>query len=441
MNSRYKLAVVTTSTCLMVLLVLGAVLGKSASPEDPYRHLAVLAEVISRIKSDYVEEPDVKNVTLGALNGMLESIDPYASYLNADQYKQWSKNKDRNRADVGLILSKKYGYIGVVDSIPGSPAAKAGIGSLDMLESIKGVSTRDMPLAYAELLLQGDAGSTIEVQVLRVRKPEPQKVTLTRANIKMPPVVSRVITENTGGTPVGYVQVQSLESGKTAEVAQAIQALENQGAKKLVLDLRNSAAGNPEEGIALANLFVDKGLLAYLKGQKVARQDFQAVSAKARVKAPMVVITNRGTASGAEIAAAALLDTKRGEVVGERTYGDAALRKAVTMDDGSAVILSVAKYYSPSGKAIQDTGVTPTVAVAEADVPFEDEESAPATPPAAEPKPSEDVLLKKAVEVLTSGSAQAQQGTSAGGEADPKRRNAQGGGIEILTTVKPEQKQ
>jgi carboxyl-terminal processing protease len=105
MNSRFKLAVVTSSTCLMILLLFGAVIGKSAGPEDPYRHLAVFSEVLSRIKSDYVEEPDVKNVTLCALNGMLESIDPYASYLNAEQYMEWTKNKDHNRAYVGLVLS------------------------------------------------------------------------------------------------------------------------------------------------------------------------------------------------------------------------------------------------------------------------------------------------------------------------------------------------
>ena len=408
MNSRYKVAVVTSSTFLMIVLLLGAVLGQGAGPEDPYRHLAVFSEVLSRIKSDYVEEPDIKSVTLGALNGMLESIDPYASYLSAEQYKQWTKNKDQNRASVGLILSKKYGYIGVVDSIAGSPAAKAGIGSLDMLESIKGVSTRDMPLAYAELLLQGDPGSTVELQVLRVRKPEPQKVTLTRAAIKMPAVVSRIITDQ--GAPVAYLQVQSMETGKAAQIASALQGLEAQGARKIVLDLRNSAAGSIEEGVAVANLFMDKGLITYLKGQKVTRQDFQAVAEKARFKSPMVVITNRGTAGGAEVAASALLDSKRAEVVGERSYGDAALRKAITMDDGSAVILSVAKYYSPSGKAIQDTGVTPTVAVAEADVPFEDtdDETTPRTP-APEPKaqPTEDMLLKKALEVLSKGPGQA----------------------------------
>ena len=430
MNSRFKLAVVTSSTCLMILLLFGAVIGKSAGPEDPYRHLAVFSEVLSRIKSDYVEEPDVKNVTLGALNGLLESIDPYASYLNAEQYKQWSKNKDQNRANVGLILSKKYGYIGVVDAIPGSPADKAGIGSLDMLESIKGVSTQNMPLAYAELLLQGDPGSTIDVQVLRVRRPEPQKVTLTRAHIKLPPVASRMLSEE-----IGYVQAQSLESGKSQQIASVVQELQNKGAKKLVLDVRSAAAGTHEEGVALANLFLDKGLITYLQGQKVSRQDFEAAAAKAKFKMPLAVITNRGTASSAEIVAAALLDSKRADVIGERTYGDAAVRKPITMDDGSAVILSVAKYYSPSGKAIQDTGVTPNVPVTEAEAQVEDPDGE--NPPQPEPQqPAEDLLLKKAVEVLTKGAAQASSGNpEKGTEVDPVKRRVP------PTTVRPEQKQ
>jgi Periplasmic protease len=160
MNSRFKFVVVTSSTILVVLLLLGAGLGRSASPEDAYRHLAVYTEVLSRIKSEYVEEPDIKNVTLGAVNGLLESIDPYASYLNADQYKQYLKAQDTKKASVGLVLSKKFGYVGVVDSIPGTAAAKAGLNTGDMLESINGVATRDMPLAYAELLMNGEAGTT-----------------------------------------------------------------------------------------------------------------------------------------------------------------------------------------------------------------------------------------------------------------------------------------
>src|SRR3954452_18593685 len=166
MNSRVKFFVVFASTSLAALLLVGAVIGKSASPDGPYHHLAVYTEVLSRIKSEYVEEPDMKSVTLGALNGMLEAIDPFASYLNADQYKEYQKSKDLKRADVGPLLSKKYGYlgeVGVIGAVAGSPAAKAGLAAGDMIETIGGVATRDMPLAFATMLLRGEPGSVVEL--------------------------------------------------------------------------------------------------------------------------------------------------------------------------------------------------------------------------------------------------------------------------------------
>ena len=398
MNSRIKYLVVTTSACVMVLLVLGGVLGRSASTDRPYPQLGVYTEVLHRIKSEYVEEPDMKSVTLGALNGLLESIDPFASYLNADQYKDYLKNKDASKAGVGMVLSKKFGYVGVVGVVPGSPAAKAGLATNDMLETINGVATRDMPLAYATLLLQGEPGSNVELTVVRVRRPEPQKIKLARANGVYPAVTQKLMADE-----IGYIQPETLAAGKVKEVAAAVEALEKQGAKKLILDLRNCAVGSPQEGVALANLFLAKGEITYLQGQKVPRQDFEADAAKDITKLPLVVITNRGTADGAEIAAGALLDDKRAELVGERTYGDASLRKAITMDDGGAIILSVAKYYSPSGKAIQDVGVTPGTVMAEPETQVELDENGEPLPETAEPAEhkQDDPLLKKAVEILT----------------------------------------
>ena len=167
MSSRLKILVVTSSTCLVILFLFGSMMSKgapapasedSSSTPGVYRHIAVFTEVLTRIKSEYVEEPDMKNVTLGAMNGLLESIDPYASYLNAEQYKEYLKNFDSYRGDLGLVLAKKFGYIAVVSAVPGSPAAKAGLTTGDMIETIKGVATRDMPLAYANLLLRGAAG-------------------------------------------------------------------------------------------------------------------------------------------------------------------------------------------------------------------------------------------------------------------------------------------
>ena len=399
MNSRIKYLVVTTSTCLMLLLVLGTVLGRSANTDRPYPQLGVYTEVLHRIKSEYVEEPDMKSVTLGALNGLLESIDPFASYLNADQYKDYLKNKESHKADVGLVISKKFGYVGVVGAVPGSPAAKAGLATGDMLETINGVATRDMPLAYASLLLQGDSGSSVELTVVRVRRPEPQKIKLTRAAIVSPPVSDKMIPEK-----IGYIRPETLSPAKVKEIAGDIQSLEKQGAEKFILDLRNCAVGDPADGVALANLFLSSGEITYLQGQKVSREDFKADPAKDVTKLPLVVITNRGTADGAEIAAGALLDDKRAEVVGERTYGDASLRKAITMDDGGAIILSVAKYYSPSGKAIQDVGVTPGTVLAEPETQVELDENGepvPETPGEQPERTQEDPLLKKAIEIVS----------------------------------------
>jgi len=221
------------------------VLSKGASSgDDTLKHIGVFSDVVAHIKSEYVEEPDMKSVTLGALNGMLEAIDPFASYLNSDQYKEYLKTKDVKKADIGLMLSKKFGYVGIVDAIPGSPAAKAGLTTTDVLETINGVATRDMPLAFAQLLLEGDTGSTVELGVLRFRKPEPQKLTLTRSMIQFPPVTSKMTPDQ-----VGVIQAESLASNDVKEIGAKLEDLQKQGAKRLVLDLRHCATGSPEQGV------------------------------------------------------------------------------------------------------------------------------------------------------------------------------------------------
>jgi carboxyl-terminal processing protease len=400
MSSRTKFLVVSASTFLTVLLLIGSVLGKPASPDDTLKHIGVFSDVVAHIKSEYVEEPDMKSVTLGALNGMLEAIDPFASYLNAEQYKEYLKTKDLKRANTGLILSKRFGYVGVVGSLPNSPASKAGFSTGDMIESIKGIATRDMPLAYASMLLQGEPGSTVDLSVVRVRHPEPQSVKLARAYISLPPVESKMVAGQ-----AGYINIDVLSPAHVKEVAAAVQRLQKEGAQKLIVDVRSCAMGAPEDGIALANLFLNKGRITYLQGQRVTRQNFDADPAKAITTLPVAVLTNRGTADGAEIMAAALQDNKRAQLVGERTYGDAAMRKAITMDDGGAIILSVAKYYAADGKAIQDTGVAPGTSVVDADAQVDyDDNGEPITEPQ-DQQPQrkaleEDPVLKKALEIL-----------------------------------------
>lgn len=413
MTSRFKWTVVGTSTCVVVLLLIGAVNGRAVSPDDVYGHLKVYSEVLQRIKLEYVEEPDMKSVTLGAINGLLESVDPFSSYLNPDQYKQYEKTVDEKRADVGLVLAKRFGYIAIVDAISGSPAAKANLATGDLIDTISGVATRDMPLAYAEQLMRGTPDSTIELTVLRLKNPEPAKVTLTRTDVQYPAITAKEMPDG-----VGCVRVETLAGSAVASLKAKLQDLKKQGTKYVVLDLRHCSTGNQQNGVALANLFMDQGEITALQGQRVEKEAFDAEARNDVWKGPLVVLTNRSTAGGAEIAAAALLDNKRAQVVGERTYGDAGVRRAVQMDDGAAVILSVAKYYSPSGKIIQDTGVVPTVQIAEADTSPDYDENGNVVPNS-EPKNVEDNILKNAIQLvtgkttvaqLTSGSPPAQTG-------------------------------
>jgi carboxyl-terminal processing protease len=430
MNRKLQFLVTVVSLMLVGVLLLGAANKGTSSPEETYRHIGVFAEVLSKIKSDYVEEPDMKNVTLGAMNGLLESLDPYASYLSADQYKQYQKTKTDAKGWTGLLLAKRFGYIAIIDSVPGSPADKVGLSTGDMLETIQGVNTRDMPLAYAEMMLLGDIGTTV---VLRFRSPEPTKMSIVRGPIQWPAVTSKMMSDG-----IGYVQVPTLEGKRVSDVAAAVQAIEKQGAKKIVLDLRNCASGAPESGIALANLFIDKGRLGYSTGQKSPRQNYEADPAKAITKLPLTVMTNRGTAGAAEIAANAFSDLRRGEIVGERTYADAGIRRPIVLDDGSAVILSVAKFYNAEDKALQEVAVQPSVPVVDNDPGDTGEEGAEDAPKKEEkPKSTEDAILKKALEVAIKGLTPEETKTAETIRALGKKKAEEGTGLGPLNVPTP----
>lgn len=396
MNRRFHYAVVAASTCIVGVLLFGTVAVRSATPEDsPYAQLGVFSDVLTKIKLEYVQEPDLKAVTMGAVNGLLESLDPFASYLNAAQYKQYQAEHGKGKADIGLYLSRGPGYIRIVDSLPGSAADLAGLTTGDVIESINKISTRDMPLAAAELLLQGEPGSKVDLTVLTARQQDPMPLSLTRAALAYPAVTAKLVTDK-GTDPVGVITVGALLAGRSAEIGQKVQDLQKQGAKKLMLDLRYCGLGPAEEGIAVANLFMDSGLITYTQGQKMRRSDSNAVAAKAVTKLPLVVLVNRGTAGAAEVAAAALLDSKRATLVGEPTFGDAAVRRPVTLPDGGAIILAVAKYYAPNGKAIQDTHVVPNVLQAQFEAPAQVDGDGPAPAPA---KPTTDLISERGFKV------------------------------------------
>jgi len=401
MSMKIKAAILVSSFAVLLFVVVGSFGGVHASSGDgSYRQMQVYSEVLSRVQSEYVEDPNIPKVTDGALHGLVESLDANSSYLTPAAYKAFKAHKSESKGEIGATVSKRFGYADVVSVLPGSPAEKAGIEDTDIFESIEGQSTRDMSLPEIRSLLSGTPGSTVNVSVVRARRAEPQKVTITRDVVSIPPVSDKMLEDG-----IGYVKVDALTKGKAQEIAAKIKSLERSGAKKLVLDLRNTSDGEESEGVATANLFLNHGTITYLQGQKFPREAFNADAAKAVTLLPVAVLVNKGTAGAAEIVAAALLENARADVVGDKTFGDGSVQKTIDLPDGGALILSVAKYYSPSGKAIQETAVTPNVLVADEtdNVISEDEDAEPAAAePEAKPKNTQDDQLHKAVEVLKS---------------------------------------
>src|SRR5216684_8728454 len=364
-----------------------------------YSHMQVYSEVLYHVRAEYVEEPNMNLVTNGALHGMLESLDANSSYLSPEEYKVFKQKKTTGKASIGATVSKRYGYAAVVSVIPGGPADKAGVEGSDIFEAVEGKSTRDLSLAEIRTMLAGQPGSNVTVSVVRARRAEPQKVVITRDVVSIPAASDKIVDEG-----IGYIKVDAFNKGKSQEIANKVKSLQKQGAKKLILDLRNASEGDESEGIATANLFLNHGTITYLQGQKFPREAFNADPARDITTLPVVVMVNRGTAGPAEIVAAAVLENARGDVVGDKTFGDGSIQKTIDLPDGSALILSVAKYYTPNGKAIQDAAVTPNVLVAEEEdnVVPEDEEHPNAPDQEAKPKNTVDDQLKKAVEVLKS---------------------------------------
>lgn len=367
MPKSVKISLLAVSVALVLCLFLGVnARGVSAAgdgqQQDAYRQINVYGEVLQHVQSDYVESPNIASVTSGALRGLLESLDAESSYLSPTDYKTYKEDKG-GKAQVGIHVSKRYGYATVVSVVPGSPAEKANLSDGDLIEAIGTLDTRDLSLAIIQRLLEGAPGSELHLAVIRPRQPspEPDKVTLTRAVVSEP-AVGEQLYENSS---ILYLKPYVLDKEHVQQMEQKLRGMSRAGAKKILLDLRDVSAGDDAEAMQVANLFLQSGTIATLEGQRFPKQVFSAESSKAlNTTAPLVVLVNKGTAGPAELVAAAILDNKRGELVGEKTFGEGSQQKTFELPDGGAIILSVAKYASPAGKKIEDDAVTPGTLVA-----------------------------------------------------------------------------
>ncbi|HEY4879177.1 MAG TPA: S41 family peptidase [Candidatus Acidoferrales bacterium] len=354
-----KKIVVVISVLVIAYVATGYMMGRS-SDDKAFRALTVYTEVLDHIQRDYVDEPNMHAVTNGSLHGLLDSLDPQSAYLSPLEYKDFKEKTVSNPpADSGLALTRRFGYIGVISVLPDSPGAKIGLRIGDILEKIAGFTTSQMAIDQAQLLLRGQAGTTVPLSVIRRGKTEPQDMTITLA--KLAP--TKLIAEDKVQGDVAYLRVLEFEPGTAKQMREKLVQLQKAGARKLILDLRDCAMGDDQEGIAAAQLFLQSGTITTLKGQTVTTVTSSADPAKVVWTQPVAVLIGNGTAGPAEILASAIADNKRGETVGDRTYGTASQQKLIGMDDGSALILTVANYFTPANKNIPTDGVAATVEV------------------------------------------------------------------------------
>jgi carboxyl-terminal processing protease len=359
MSRGTRILVLALSSVVVLYAGIGFALART-SQDNTYRSLGVYSEVLQRVQQDYVEEPNIRQVTRGALHGLVESLDPQSGYLSAREYEDYqARLKAHDRGDIGVVLSKRFGYLMVLATLPDSPAQKAGLSTGDILETISGFSTREISIRQAELLLQGEPGSTVKIAAVRHGGTESHGVEVTRAVLGTPRLASDKLEDD-----VAYLRVPSFTSGRAAEIRQKLADFSKQGQHKLVLDLRDCASGSFQEAIATANLFVGTGTIATLRGQSVPQKSFAADPQKMVWSGPVSVLISSSTAGAAELVAAALADDRAAPVVGERTFGSAGEQSVIPLEDGGALILTTALYHSPSGKSINESGVKPSADMA-----------------------------------------------------------------------------
>ena len=432
MSFRGKLSILVISAVIAIYAVIGGILSPLTRAQQPINdagaQIRIFGSVLQHIQNDYVDDPNLDKVRGGAMRGLAYGLDPYSSYLTEEQVKDFQNAKTSNKVGIGAEFSQVSSYLYTVSVIKGSPAEKAGLKAGDVIEYIENKATRDVSLYDARQLLQGVSGSEVNIRILRAGA-KPQTLKVPRGAYKVPPVEA-----NVQGDKVGVIKVFSLEEGEANDIRAQVQNLSKQGVQKIILDLRGVAAGTIQEAVAVANLFIKDGEIAKIIGRDKINQTFTADAGKAIFDGKVVALIDLGTAGAAEVVAGAILDRKRGEVVGERSFGAGTEQQLFSLKSGGGMLLTVAKWASPSGNSFLGTertnsGVKPSVEVKKPDTPepLEVEEmidqqeqenqnpqpaTTPTTPqkPEVKPAPTEDLQLKKALELLSEKAMSAKSG-------------------------------
>lgn len=360
---------------VVAVFVMGFVVGDlttsrhGAQANVAYSKLKLFGDVLSIIQSSYVEEVNVDNLVKGAVNGMVQTLDPHSSYLTPDMLKQVEVETKGTFGGLGIEIGMKDGFLTVIAPIEDTPAARAGLQAGDKIIRIENESTKNMNVMDAVKRLRGEPGSKVTITIVRESLPEPKVYTLTRDIIKVKSVKSKSM-----GDGIGYIRLAQFQLDSHQEVERALQGFlkEKGGMKGLILDLRNNPGGLLDQAVRIADEFVDSGLIVYTDGRIEAQKTKYAAHKEGTYTGfPIVVLVNAGSASASEIVAGALQDHGRAIVIGQRTFGKASVQTILPLEDGSALRLTTARYYTPNGRSIQAKGIEPDIVVADGKEPPE----------------------------------------------------------------------
>jgi carboxyl-terminal processing protease len=414
MSFKSKFLMIVMSASLAMYAIAGAWLATRAQQpaNDPGAQQKIFDSVLSHIQNDYVDEPNMEKVRAGALRGLAYGLDPYSTYLTPEQVKDYRAGAKNNQVGIGAELSQASSFLYVVAPVKGSPADQAGVRAGDVIEYIDGKATRDISLYDARQLLNGAAGTEVKLRVLRAGA-RPLTLSVKRSTFRAPASEAHMEPGR-----IGVLRINSLDEGEAADAKAKLQDLMKQGAQKVVIDLRSVAGGEIQEGVTVANFFIREGAIAKTIGreQKVLKS-FDADPKVTLFTGPAVVLIDAGSAGAAEVVASAFAESKRGDVVGEKSFGAGADQELFTLRDGDGLLLTTVKWASGSGKPFlgEDrarSGIAPTVEVKKPDGadtgdvedlanPDDDKsnQTKPSTPVAPKVEP-DDTQMKKAIELL-----------------------------------------
>lgn len=358
-GKRGRLKVLVVMGVLTVLLITGGVSHRVVATEEAYEKLKVFSEVLSLVRANYVEEVDAQQLVYGAIRGLLESLDPHSSFMSPQVYKEMQAETHGSFGGLGIEITVRDRYLTIVAPIEGTPADRAGIQAGDRILKIEDELTKDMTLIEAVRKLRGPKGSTVAITIGRNGQ-KPFDLSIVREIIQVHSVKVHDL-----GDGIGYVRLTSFQERTARELEEGLEELEAKQVKAIVLDLRNNPGGLLNQAVQVSDLFLKKGqLIVYTEG-RAKNQDLRFV-AEHRTSLPghpMVVLVNGGSASASEIVAGALQDWKRAVILGTATFGKGSVQTVIPLSDGSGLRLTTAKYFTPKGRTINETGIAPDIVV------------------------------------------------------------------------------